>query len=131
MRTRGGPQLRVPGPHAQTTAPHLRFHLRAPGPRPPPARPETARRPVAATSAAGAGATREAKQPAAENASERDVRSRARKRRASGAEQPPAALALDPCHVGNHRGFPGHEDTDRSKAYGRTPEASCPSPQHS
>lgn len=46
---------------------HLRFHLRAPGPRPTPVRPEFTRRPAAA-----AGATSQAEQPAAENASERD-----------------------------------------------------------
>lgn len=57
----------TPGRYAQATPRHLRFHLGAPGPRPPPVRPELARRPAAA-----ARATREAEQPAAENASERD-----------------------------------------------------------
>lgn len=57
----------APGRYAQATPRHLRFHLGDPGPRPPPVRPELARRPAAA-----ARATREAEQPAAENASERD-----------------------------------------------------------
>lgn len=92
------------------------------GPRSPPARPEPARRPAAAA----AGATREAEQPAAENASERDAQSRARKRRPGRAERPPAALPPDTCHVGDRHGYPRSEGKHHRRA--RSPEASSKSP---